>query len=94
MDTHFRIGFAIETKYSKSIKFSFESIDFGDPCVGDDTIYNTCTNHGTCVRNVEDGKLSHKCDCEPDYLGVACQALNYCKFKHEVSHRHNLTQLD
>jgi hypothetical protein len=86
MDKNFRIGFSIETKFSKSLDFTLSSIDLGDPCVEDSTDYNTCSGgNGTCIRELDNNQWISKCDCKHEYTGEKCQVFNYCNYNHVVS---------
>ena len=90
MDKNFRIGFSIETKFSKSLDFILSSIDLGDPCVEDSTDYNTCTGNGKCERKQNNNnQWISECKCYSDFTGEKCQAYDYCNYKHEVILEHS-----
>ncbi len=81
MDTYFRIAFVVE--YKSEAEFTLKSIDLGDPCVFNNTTYNTCTDRGECVQiSVND----YKCECEPGFFLKDCQGIDNCEHKHNVSH--------
>ncbi len=85
MDTYFRVAFVVENKSDSkesAAQFTLKSIDLGDPCVNDETIYNTCTDRGECIRL---GVNDYKCECEYGFFLKVCEGIDYCQYKHDVN---------
>jgi hypothetical protein len=90
MDTYFRIGFVVEynVEYKSEAKepvakFTLERIDLGDPCVFDNTTYNTCTGYrGECIRKAVN---DYECICDPGFFLKDCEGIDYCELKHNVN---------
>ncbi len=85
MHTYFRIAFVVEYKSEAKgpvAKFTLKRIDLGDPCVFDDTTYNTCTGKGECIRKAVN---DYECICEPGYILKNCEGIDYCEHIHNVN---------
>lgn len=90
MSTSFRVAIKVDyvlLTHDSSAEFKLEAIDLGDPCILDDTTYNTCSGRGKCIRNkaVND----YTCDCESGYTDNNCQTVDYCALEHEVRQLYN-----